>query len=184
MTNEMQDYRPYDPPPPPPAEHAGGCYGHWSADPTWGPPTWPPSQQAPRGIRIPHGPPSRSSRSPASAPAAAPRGRSPRRQPPARPTRRNPSGSTGTGQQPRRQHLAIHRLPLGGHHRETRLLRCRHQRRRGGRRGRGRRHRDDHHLERRGAHQQPRHRRHGQHPCADRRHRHRVPGEGDRLRRK
>ena len=49
MTNEMQDYRPNDPPPPPPAEHAGGYYSPWSADPTWGPPTWPPSQQAPRG---------------------------------------------------------------------------------------------------------------------------------------
>jgi S1-C subfamily serine protease len=49
MTNEMQDYRPNDPPPPPPAEHAGGYYSPWSADPTWGPPTWPPSQQAQRG---------------------------------------------------------------------------------------------------------------------------------------
>jgi S1-C subfamily serine protease len=49
MTNEMQDYRPADPPPPPPAEPVGGYYSPWSADPTWGPPTWPPSQQAKSG---------------------------------------------------------------------------------------------------------------------------------------
>ena len=49
MTNEMQEFLPYDPPPPPPAEHTGGYYSPWSADPTWGPPTWPPSQQPPRG---------------------------------------------------------------------------------------------------------------------------------------
>src|SRR5579863_3480205 len=49
MTNEMQDYRPHDPPPPPPAEPAGGYYSPWSADPTWGPPTWPPTQQAKSG---------------------------------------------------------------------------------------------------------------------------------------
>jgi S1-C subfamily serine protease len=49
MTNEMQDYRPNDPPPPPPAEPVGGYYSPWSADPTWGPPTWPPSQQAKSG---------------------------------------------------------------------------------------------------------------------------------------
>jgi S1-C subfamily serine protease len=49
MTNEMQDYRPNDPPPPPPAEPYGGYYSPWSADPTWGPPTWPPSQQAKSG---------------------------------------------------------------------------------------------------------------------------------------
>ncbi len=49
MTNEMQDYRPVDPPPPPPAEPVGGYYSPWSADPTWGPPTWPPTQQAKSG---------------------------------------------------------------------------------------------------------------------------------------
>jgi S1-C subfamily serine protease len=45
MTNEMQDYRPNDPPPPP-GEPAGGYYSPWSADPAWGPPTWPPAQPA------------------------------------------------------------------------------------------------------------------------------------------
>jgi S1-C subfamily serine protease len=49
MTNEMQDYHPNDPPPPPPTEHAGGYYSPWSSDPTWGPPTWPPSPQAKSG---------------------------------------------------------------------------------------------------------------------------------------
>jgi S1-C subfamily serine protease len=49
MTNEMQDYRPIDPPPPPPAEPVGGYYSPWSADPTWGPPTWPPTQQPKSG---------------------------------------------------------------------------------------------------------------------------------------
>jgi S1-C subfamily serine protease len=48
MTNEMQDYHPNDPPPPP-GEPAGGYYSPWSADPVWGPPSWPPQQQAPRG---------------------------------------------------------------------------------------------------------------------------------------
>ena len=52
MTNEMQDYRPVDPPPPPPAEPVGGYYSPWSADPTWGPPTWPPTQQRQGQLRV------------------------------------------------------------------------------------------------------------------------------------
>jgi len=48
MTSEMQDYRPFETPPPPPGEPAGAVYGHWSADPSWGPPSWPPSA-APSG---------------------------------------------------------------------------------------------------------------------------------------
>ena len=46
MTNEMQEHFPFDPPPPPlppPSEPAGASYGHWSAHPDWGPPSWPPS---------------------------------------------------------------------------------------------------------------------------------------------
>src|SRR6202035_490999 len=43
MTNEMQEYPPYNPPPPP-DEPAGAAYGHWSSDPQWGPPSWPPTQ--------------------------------------------------------------------------------------------------------------------------------------------
>ena len=42
MTSDME-YRPFDPPPPPPGESPGTLYGHWSADPTWGPPAWPPT---------------------------------------------------------------------------------------------------------------------------------------------
>ncbi len=42
MTSDME-YRPFDPPPPPPGEPPGALYGHWSADPTWGPPSWPPT---------------------------------------------------------------------------------------------------------------------------------------------
>jgi S1-C subfamily serine protease len=44
MTNEMQEYPPYNPPPPP-GEPAGAAYGHWSSDPQWGPPSWPPAPQ-------------------------------------------------------------------------------------------------------------------------------------------
>jgi S1-C subfamily serine protease len=42
MTSDME-YRPFDPPPPPPGEPPGALYGHWSADPAWGPPAWPPT---------------------------------------------------------------------------------------------------------------------------------------------
>jgi S1-C subfamily serine protease len=48
MTNEMQEYPPYNPPPPP-DEPAGAAYGHWSSDPQWGPPSWPPTPQNKRG---------------------------------------------------------------------------------------------------------------------------------------
>jgi hypothetical protein len=48
MTNEMQEFLPHDPPPPP-GEPAGAVYGHWSSDPQWGPPAWPPAAQRPRG---------------------------------------------------------------------------------------------------------------------------------------
>jgi S1-C subfamily serine protease len=44
MTNEMQEFLPHDPPPPP-GEPAGAFYGHWSSDPQWGPPSWPPAPQ-------------------------------------------------------------------------------------------------------------------------------------------
>jgi S1-C subfamily serine protease len=44
MTNEMQEYPPYNPPPPP-GEPTGAAYGHWSSDPQWGPPSWPPAPQ-------------------------------------------------------------------------------------------------------------------------------------------
>ena len=44
MTSDMQDSLPFDPPPPPPpAEAPGAVYGHWSPDPWWGPPPWPPT---------------------------------------------------------------------------------------------------------------------------------------------
>jgi S1-C subfamily serine protease len=42
MTSEMQDHFPFEPPPPP-SEPFGAAYGHWSADPAWGPPQWPPA---------------------------------------------------------------------------------------------------------------------------------------------
>jgi S1-C subfamily serine protease len=46
MTNEMQQqYLPYEPPPPPSAP-PGAVYGHWSPDPVWGPPSWPPTAPA------------------------------------------------------------------------------------------------------------------------------------------
>jgi S1-C subfamily serine protease len=48
MTNDMQEFLPHDPPPPP-VEPAGAVYGHWSAEPHWGPPSWPPTPQRPRG---------------------------------------------------------------------------------------------------------------------------------------
>ncbi len=46
MTDEME-YLPQDPPPPPPppGEPPGAVYGHWSPNPEWGPPTWPPAPQ-------------------------------------------------------------------------------------------------------------------------------------------
>ncbi len=53
MTDEMQDNLPHTPPPPP-GEPAGAVYGHWSPDPRWGPPLWPPTpHRAPRrsGLR-------------------------------------------------------------------------------------------------------------------------------------
>ena len=49
MTDDMQEYFPQDPPPPP-AEPAGAAYGHWTSNPQWGPPSWPPApQRSPRG---------------------------------------------------------------------------------------------------------------------------------------
>jgi S1-C subfamily serine protease len=42
MTDDMQDQFPFDPPSPP-SEPAGAAYGHWSPDPRWGPPPWPPA---------------------------------------------------------------------------------------------------------------------------------------------
>jgi S1-C subfamily serine protease len=42
MTDDMQDQFPFDPPSPP-GEPAGAAYGHWSPDPQWGPPPWPPT---------------------------------------------------------------------------------------------------------------------------------------------
>ena len=48
MTNEMQEFLPPNPPPPP-GEPAGAAYGHWSSDPQWGPPSWPPVPQRGRG---------------------------------------------------------------------------------------------------------------------------------------
>src|SRR6202035_5012768 len=48
MTDEMDNFP--NTPPPPPGEPAGASYGHWSPDPRWGPPPWPPApQRAPRG---------------------------------------------------------------------------------------------------------------------------------------
>jgi S1-C subfamily serine protease len=47
MTNEMQEFPPYNPPPPP-GEPPGAVYGHWSSDPQSGPPSWPPAAQPPR----------------------------------------------------------------------------------------------------------------------------------------
>ncbi|MFZ0921124.1 MAG: trypsin-like peptidase domain-containing protein [Candidatus Dormiibacterota bacterium] len=44
MTDQME-YLPYDPPPPPPGEPPGAVYGHWSSNPQWGPPSWPPAPQ-------------------------------------------------------------------------------------------------------------------------------------------
>jgi S1-C subfamily serine protease len=41
MTIDMQEHLPFDPPPPP-IDPPGSAYGHWSTDPTWGPPQWPP----------------------------------------------------------------------------------------------------------------------------------------------
>lgn len=48
MTNEMQEFPGYNPPPPP-GEPPGAAYGHWSSDPQWGPPSWPPAPQPSRG---------------------------------------------------------------------------------------------------------------------------------------
>ena len=48
MTNEMQESLPPNPPPPP-GEPPGAAYGHWSSDPQWGPPSWPPAPQRGRG---------------------------------------------------------------------------------------------------------------------------------------
>jgi S1-C subfamily serine protease len=48
MTNEMQEFPPPNPPPPP-GEPPGAAYGHWSSDPQWGPPGWPPAPQRGRG---------------------------------------------------------------------------------------------------------------------------------------
>src|ERR1700726_393644 len=48
MTNEMQEFPPPNPPPPP-GEPPGAAYGHWSSDPQWGPPGWPPAPQGRRG---------------------------------------------------------------------------------------------------------------------------------------
>jgi S1-C subfamily serine protease len=48
MTNDMQEFPGYNPPPPP-GEPPGATYGHWSADPLWGPPSGPPAPQRPRG---------------------------------------------------------------------------------------------------------------------------------------
>jgi S1-C subfamily serine protease len=48
MTNDMQEFLPLDPPPPP-GEPAGAYYSPWSSDPQWGPPSWPPAAQRPRG---------------------------------------------------------------------------------------------------------------------------------------
>ena len=47
MTYDMQEYPPLDPPPPP-GEPAGAVYGPWSSNPSWGPPSWPPTPQRPR----------------------------------------------------------------------------------------------------------------------------------------
>ena len=44
MTDEME-YLPQNPPPPPPGEPLGAVYGHWSSNPEWGPPSWPPAPQ-------------------------------------------------------------------------------------------------------------------------------------------
>jgi S1-C subfamily serine protease len=43
MTNEMQEHSPTGQLPPPPDEPSGARYGHWSPDPRWGPPSWPPA---------------------------------------------------------------------------------------------------------------------------------------------
>jgi S1-C subfamily serine protease len=43
MTNEMQEHLPGGQLPPPPDESYGTHYGHWSPDPGWGPPPWPPA---------------------------------------------------------------------------------------------------------------------------------------------
>src|SRR5665213_1305909 len=43
MTNEMQEHLPGGQLPPPPNESYGAHYGHWSPDPQWGPPPWPPA---------------------------------------------------------------------------------------------------------------------------------------------
>src|ERR1035438_6902492 len=48
MTNDMQEFLPLDPPPPP-GEPAGAYYSHWSPNPQWGPPSWPPAAHRPRG---------------------------------------------------------------------------------------------------------------------------------------
>ena len=48
MTNEMQEFPPPNPPPPP-GEPPGAAYGHWSSDPQWGPPGWPPAPQRGQG---------------------------------------------------------------------------------------------------------------------------------------
>jgi S1-C subfamily serine protease len=50
MTTEMQDHFPFEPPPPP-SEPVGAAYGHWSADPGWGPPQWPPTSTPPAAGR-------------------------------------------------------------------------------------------------------------------------------------
>lgn len=47
MTDEMQEFPPYNPPPPP-GEPPGAVYGHWSSDPQSGPPSWPPAAQRPQ----------------------------------------------------------------------------------------------------------------------------------------
>jgi S1-C subfamily serine protease len=48
MSNDMQEFVPLDPPPPP-GEPAGAYYSHWSSDPQWGPPSWPPAAHRARG---------------------------------------------------------------------------------------------------------------------------------------
>jgi S1-C subfamily serine protease len=48
MTNDMQEF-PSPNPPPPPGEPPGAAYAHWSSNPQWGPPSWPPAPQRGRG---------------------------------------------------------------------------------------------------------------------------------------
>jgi S1-C subfamily serine protease len=51
MTDDMQDQFPFDPPPPP-GEPAGAAYGHWTSNPGYGPPPWPPTTSRGRSSTV------------------------------------------------------------------------------------------------------------------------------------